>query len=78
MLCLNIKFPMHLTVKLSENNFHLHNSSCKLGNMLKNVLAISFVNVCQLNPLNNEVIKMKMFFYNVLLTQLPFAVNIGN
>ena len=42
---LHIKAPMHLTVKLSENNFYHHKSSCKQENMLKNVLAILFVNL---------------------------------
>ena len=42
---LKIRFTMHLTVKLSENNFHHDKSSCKLENLTKNVLAIIFVNL---------------------------------
>ena len=42
---LHIKVPMHLTVKLSENNFYHHKSSCKQQNMLKNVLAIKVVDL---------------------------------
>ena len=41
----DIPFLMHLTVKLSENNFYHHKSSCKQENMLKNVLAILFGNL---------------------------------
>ena len=42
---LHIKCPMHVTVKLSENNFDHHKSSCKQENMPKNVLAILFGNL---------------------------------
>ena len=42
---LHIKFPMHLTVKLSENNFYHHKSSWKQENILKNVLTILFGNL---------------------------------
>ena len=39
---LHIKFPMHLTVKLSEHKFYHHKSSCKQENMLKTVPATLF------------------------------------
>ena len=62
---LQIKFPRHLTVKLSQNNFYQHKISCKLENMLKNI---------QLNSLFNNPIK-KSFFY-VLLRLLSFPKNL--
>ena len=37
---LDIPLLMHLTVKLSENNFYHHKSSCKQENMPKNIPAI--------------------------------------
>ena len=40
MSSLNIEFPMHLTVKFSQNEFYPHQSPCKLENMLKTVLPI--------------------------------------
>ena len=47
---LPIKFPMHLTVKLSENNFYHHKSSCKQENILKNIFLIMFLNlVCKIH-----------------------------
>ena len=42
---LHIKFPMHLTVKLSENSVYHHKSSFKQENILKNAFAIIFVNL---------------------------------
>ena len=42
---LHIKFPMRLTVKLSENEPFHHKSSCKEENIPKNVLAIMIVDL---------------------------------
>ena len=63
MSSLNIKFQMHLTVKLSENVFSPHDSPCKLENMLKTVLAIVFCLSGLLNSLSNKVIQIKSFLY---------------
>ena len=63
MSILNIKFPMHLIVKLSENNYYHHKSSWKQENTLKNVLAIVSQH-SRLNSLFNKPIK-KSFFYDV-------------
>ena len=45
MQSLNIKFQMHLNVQLFENKSYHHKSLWNLENMLKNVLAIIFVNL---------------------------------
>ena len=39
---LHITFPMHLTVKLSENTFYHRKSLLKQENTLKNVFVIIF------------------------------------
>ena len=73
---LYIKFPMLLTVKLSENSFYYHKSLFKQEKILKNVFANYVCECGRLNSLSNKLIK-KIFFSNVLFWQLYFPINIG-
>ena len=41
----HINSPIHLTVKLSQNNFYHYKSLCQLENMPKNVIAIISYNM---------------------------------
>ena len=41
----HINSPIHLTVKLSQNNFYHYESLCQLENMPKNVIAIISYNL---------------------------------
>ena len=64
MSSLNIKFSIHLTVKLSERKFNHEKSSWKLENKLKNALANSFYYLVQ-NFYFDKAIITKSVFFNV-------------
>ena len=73
---LNIKFEMHLTVKLSEKKSYIIRARANLITYRKIFLQLFFLSGL-LNSLSNNIIQIKSFFYNVLLTQLSFPRNIG-
>ena len=69
---LNIKFPMHLTVKLSRNKFYHYKSSCKIENILKNILAIIFISLVSWILFPIMQFKENVYFITCYWDSCPF------